>query len=135
MKGSELKKKLDTIGVSQAKLAEMMGVFPQSFNKTLQADDVKSGFLEKLAQVLGKDMSFFYGNVVSSESDEINKELVRLREENAELRKELRHREDPERYSKESEVYDIWMEYMKVEELRMNLNNRMLSLYQKQKEK
>jgi hypothetical protein len=113
----------------------MMGVFPQSFNKTLQADDVKSGFLEKLCQVLGKDMSFFYGNVAFSESDEINKELVRLREENAELRKELRHREDPERYSKESEVYDIWMEYMKVEELRMNLNNRMLSLYQKQKEK
>ena len=58
MKGSELKKKLDTLNVSQAKLAEMMGVFPQSFNKTLQADDVKSGFLEKLAQVLGKDMSF-----------------------------------------------------------------------------
>lgn len=135
MKGSELKKKLDTIGVSQAKLAEMMGVFPQSFNKTLQADDVKSGFLEKLCQVLGKDMSFFYGDVASSENDDVKEELARLREENAELRKELRHREDPERYSKESEVYDIWMEYMKVEELRMNLNNRMLSLYQKQKEK
>ena len=135
MKGSELKKKLDTIGVSQAKLAEMMGVFPQSFNKTLQADDVKSGFIEKLAQVLNKDISFFYGNVASSESNEINKELVRLREENAELRKELRHKEDPERVSMESEVYDIWMEYMKVEELRMNLNNRMLSLYQEQKEK
>lgn len=61
MSGEELKKKLDAIDMSQTKMAELMGVFPQSFNKTLQADDVKSGFIEKLCRVLDKDISFFYG--------------------------------------------------------------------------
>lgn len=127
MKGSELKKKLDTIGVSQAKLAEMMGVFPQSFNKTLQADDVKSGFLEKLCQVLGKDMSFFYdGAASSSTDDELKAEVERLREENKNLRIELSQAKDPEQPRKESEVYRLWMEHMRITE-------KMQELFESQK--
>ena len=127
MKGSELKKKLDTIGVSQAKLAEMMSVFPQSFNKTLQADDVKSGFLEKLCQVLGKDMSFFYdGAASSSTDDELKAEVERLREENKNLRIELSQAKDPEQPRKESEVYRLWMEHMRITE-------KMQELFESQK--
>lgn len=127
MKGSELKKKLDKLNVSQAKLAEMMGVFPQSFNKTLQADDVKSGFLEKLCQVLGKDMSFFYdGAASSSTDDELKAEVERLREENKNLRIELSQAKDPEQPRKESEVYRLWMEHMRITE-------KMQELFESQK--
>lgn len=128
MKGCELKKKLDTLGVSQAKLAEMMGVFPQSFNKTLQADDVKSGFIEKLCQVLGKDMSFFYDDIASSSTDDnIKAELDRLRKENKNLRIELSRAKDPEHSKKESEVYRLWMEHMRITE-------KMQDLFKNQKE-
>ncbi len=127
MKGSELKKKLDKLNVSQAKLAEMMGVFPQSFNKTLQADDVKSGFLEKLCQVLGKDMSFFYdGAASSSTDDDLKAEVERLREENKNLRIELSQAKDPEQPRKESEVYRLWMEHMRITE-------KMQELFESQK--
>lgn len=127
MKGSELKKKLDKLNVPQAKLAEMMGVFPQSFNKTLQADDVKSGFLEKLCQVLGKDMSFFYdGAASSSTDDELKAEVERLREENKNLRIELSQAKDPEQPRKESEVYRLWMEHMRITE-------KMQELFESQK--
>ena len=127
MKGSELKKKLDKLNVSQAKLAEMMGVFPQSFNKTLQADDVKSGFLEKLCQVLGKDISFFYdGAASSSTDDELKAEVERLREENKNLRIELSQVKDPEQPRKESEVYRLWMEHMRITE-------KMQELFESQK--
>ena len=127
MKGSELKKKLDKLNVSQAKLAEMMGVFPQSFNKTLQADDVKSGFLEKLCQVLGKDMSFFYdGAASSSTDDELKAEVERLSEENKNLRIELSQAKDPEQPRKESEVYRLWMEHMRITE-------KMQELFESQK--
>ena len=133
MSGEELKKKLDGLGISQAKLAELMGVFPQSFNKTLQADDVKSGFIEKLCRVLGKDISFFYGDAASASQD-LNEEIKSLKEqilllqkENVRLKNELTRMNDPEKPKKESEIYLLWMEHMKITE-------RMQELYKKEKE-
>lgn len=130
MSGEELKKKLEAIDMSFAKMAELMGVFPQSFNKTLQADDVKSGFIEKLARVLNKDLAFFYDMPASSYSEEIAK----LKEENERLKEELRMMKDPSLPKKESEVYRLWMELMKLSEQQMVLSDRMRELYQKQKE-
>lgn len=130
MSGEELKKKLEAIDMSFAKMAELMGVFPQSFNKTLQADDVKSGFIEKLARVLNKDLAFFYDMPASSS----NEEIVRLKKENERLKEELCMMKDPEQPKKESEVYRLWMEHMKLSEQQMALSDRMRELYQKQKE-
>lgn len=131
MSGEELKKKLEGLDISQAKLADLMGVFPQSFNKTLQADDVKSGFIEKLCRVLNKDLSFFY-NISASSSDEeltnLRHQVQELNEENNRLKEELRLKEDPEHPKKESEMYRLWMEHMRITE-------RMQELYQKEKER
>ena len=137
MSGEELKKKLEAIDMSFAKMAELMGVFPQSFNKTLQADDVKSGFIEKLARVLNKDLAFFYDMPASSQNDEVARlrdQVARLQEENEQLKEELRMMKDPFLPKKESEVYRLWMELMKLSEQQMALSDRMRELYQKQKE-
>lgn len=70
----------------------------------------------------------------SSNAIEDNNELVRLREENARLREELRMKTDPNQPKKETEVYRLWMEHMKLSEQQIELSKRMHALYQKQKE-
>lgn len=63
MTGEELKDLLQDEGTSQAELARKLGMSQQAFNQALKVADVKSGFLEKIATALGKDMSFFYSAV------------------------------------------------------------------------
>lgn len=60
MTGEELKDLLQEEGTSQSELARKLGMSQQAFNQALKVADVKSGFLEKIASALGKDMSFFY---------------------------------------------------------------------------
>ena len=57
-----------------------------------------------------------------------------LLNQNKELREELRMKTDPEQPKKESEVYSLWMEHMKLCEQEMTLSERMHELYQNQKE-
>lgn len=132
MSGEELKKKLKSAGISQAEIARRLGVVPQSVIQTLEAKDIKSGFIEDLCRVLGKNMSFFYGE--TSVSQDHNKEIkslkeqvLSLQEENSKLKNELTRMNDPEHPKKESEVYLLWMEQMKITE-------RMQELYKKENE-
>ena len=111
MTGEELKKKLDAVGISYAEVARKLGVFPQSFNKTLKANDVGSGTLEKISKILGKDMSFFYGDVSTFTSDD---EVERLREENAVLKAELSRKNDVHMPTRDSKVYNLWMKFMQI---------------------
>lgn len=140
MTGEELKKKLKETGVTQAEIARMLGTIPETIGQKFEAKDIKTGFLEDLCRVLGKDMSFFYSSAAPSEDkmmEEINKlrnDNLLLAKENSQLRKELRMKSDPNQPQRESEVYRLWVEYMKTEERRMNINNRMFELYQKEKE-
>lgn len=136
MSGEELKKKLESAGISQAEIARRLGVIPQSVGQSLAAKDIKTSFLEELCRAFDKDMSFFYGgpalssSVFSSRDDEISKlrkQIEYLLSENNSLREELKLKEDPDHPRKESEVYRLWMEHMKITE-------RMQELYQKQKE-
>lgn len=112
MSGEELKSKLESVGVSQAKIAEMIGVFPQSFNKTLQSDDVRSGLLEDLCRVLDKDISFFYGGETSAVEEKV--ELEKLRKENAELKNELERIKSLKLPNKDSKIYSLWMKFMEI---------------------
>lgn len=60
MTGKNLKELIDTLGISQRKLAEQMGVTPQTISAILTAKDVRSGTLERIAEAIGVKMSFFY---------------------------------------------------------------------------
>ena len=61
MKGKVLKSKIAEINVTQLELAGRLGTTPQSLSSILHAKDVRSGTIEKIAQVLDVPVSFFYG--------------------------------------------------------------------------
>lgn len=141
MSGEQLDKILKDAGFVKAEIARLLGVPPQSVNQSLNAQDVKTGFLEDLCRVLNKDMNFFYDIKSSLKVDTSNEEITNLRneisklnEENNQLREELRRMSDPEQPKKESEVYRMWMEYMRMEEQRVGLHNSMFEYYKQQKE-
>lgn len=75
MTGEGIKFLLDELGVTQKALSEMLGVTPQSVSAIIAASDVRSGTLEKIANVLGVPMSRFYPNdaaTITNESSEIH---------------------------------------------------------------
>ena len=76
MTGDRIKFLLDELGVTQKALSEMLGVTPQSVSAIIAASDVRSGTLEKIANVLGVPMSRFYPNdttaTITNESSELH---------------------------------------------------------------
>ena len=75
MTGDRIKFLLDELGITQKALSEMLGVTPQSVSATISASDVRSGTLEKIANVLGVPMSRFYPNdaaTITNESSELH---------------------------------------------------------------
>lgn len=137
MSGKELKEIIDSHGYVHAEIARLLGMSEQSFDQKFKSQEIKTGLLEDLCRVLDKDMSFFYGGTSSQNNDELEKQkntikhlyeaVQQLQEENSKLKVEIIHLNDPDKPRKESEVYRLWMEYMKITE-------RMQELYQKQKE-
>lgn len=76
MSGEQLDKIITDAGYVKAEIARLLGVPPQSLNQTLNAQDIKSGFLEDLCRVLGKDMSFFYGGAAESKPAQEEKDTA-----------------------------------------------------------
>lgn len=137
MSGEELNKKLKNAGIVLADVARQLGVPPQSINQTLNAKDIKSGFIEDLCRVLDKDISFFYGGEASTSGKDVSRLLDQIHTLEGEIKRlkdELRMKDDPEQPSKESEVYRLWMEHMRLCEQEIELSNRMHELYKSQKE-
>lgn len=60
MTGERLKHILYAAGISQTELAEKLGTTQQNLYGALKAQDIKTGFLERLCEVLDVKMSFFY---------------------------------------------------------------------------
>lgn len=121
MSGEELKRKLDSIGLSQAEIARRLGVIPQSMTQYFKADDVRSGTLEKLCEVLGKDMSFFYDIPPKQATDEDDEAILGMREaveklqhENSMLKAELIRLENLKLPTKDSKIYNLWMKFMEI---------------------
>lgn len=65
MDGKEFQKKLKVLGITQAKVAEILGVTPQTVSGMMRNASVKIGMLERIAEGLGKDISVFLGDDVS----------------------------------------------------------------------
>ena len=62
MNGKDLKDRLLNItGLSLADIAGKLGMSPQHLNQTLNAADIKTGFLEKVCKTFGTDMSTLFG--------------------------------------------------------------------------
>ena len=76
MKGDYLKKLLKNAGYSPTEIAAKLEVTSQALNSTFNSPDVKSGILEKLCEVLGVGMSFFYPNLytINNVNNNINKQ-------------------------------------------------------------
>lgn len=66
MTGKELKQILQRSGLRMNVLAERMGIVPQSLNSIFNSEDIKSGTLEKVSEVLGVPVSSFYGEGVTN---------------------------------------------------------------------
>ena len=121
MSGEQLDKKLKDAGYVLADVARQLGVPPQSINQTLNAKDIKSGFLEDLCRVLDKDMSFFYDIPSKKETDEedetiigMRKAIEALQQENTALQVEIIRLKELKLPTKDSRVYNLWMKFMEI---------------------
>lgn len=61
MKGSDLKNKITACGFTMTSIANRLGILPQNLNSWFNSNDVRSGTIEKLAEVLNLPISYFYG--------------------------------------------------------------------------
>jgi len=70
MTGQELRGKLLMANVPFNEIAERLGITAQSLNSCFKGKDVRSNTIERIAEVIGVNMAFFYpmdnGNVVAS---------------------------------------------------------------------
>lgn len=60
MTGKNLKEFIDALGISQRKLAEQMGVTPQTISAILTAKDVRTSTIERIASVTNMPISYFF---------------------------------------------------------------------------
>lgn len=60
MDGTKLKEKLLALRVPFNEIADRLGVTAQSLNSCFKVKDVRSNTIERIAEVLGVPMSFFY---------------------------------------------------------------------------
>lgn len=60
MTGKQLKVMIDDLGITQRKLAEEMGVTPQTISAILTAKDVRTSTIERIADVTKMPISYFF---------------------------------------------------------------------------
>ncbi|MCH5234739.1 MAG: helix-turn-helix domain-containing protein [Muribaculaceae bacterium] len=61
MDGKTLLPFIEALDVSQAEVAKKLGMSPQGLNNMLtQTKDIKTGFIEKLAKIYNKPISYFF---------------------------------------------------------------------------
>lgn len=93
MTGEQLRKKIKSRKRSFKSVAEAIGETPQNFQNMLNASDVKSGTLERIAKALGEPVSFFFEElpIVSLED---YADYIALKKENEMLQHLVREKEE-----------------------------------------
>ena len=76
MTGVELKKVLNEGGYALKDVAALMGMTQPNFSQLMKVQDVKSGTLEQICQVLNKKMDFFYAGTEYAPIVDVNPQLV-----------------------------------------------------------
>lgn len=61
MNGLAIKEILGRIGVSQREIADLLDMSTQNLSAALSKDDIKTSLVERIANAVGKPISFFYG--------------------------------------------------------------------------
>lgn len=90
MTGPEVKKILIDHKLQLKDVAQMLGLSQPNFTQLLQVKDVKTGLLEKICDVLGKRMDFFYGGTTYLPSDhKVAEEPVSKEKENEYLKGQI----------------------------------------------
>ncbi len=72
MTGEQLKTLLNTKGLTQTKVAEILGIPQQGLNKKFGSDSIKTTLLENLCDKLCVDMYYFYGGTKYLPVEKIN---------------------------------------------------------------
>ncbi len=60
MRGATIKRRLAQAGMSQAELARMMKVSPQTVNRMLHTTNIQTGTLERICEALRLPITYFY---------------------------------------------------------------------------
>lgn len=85
MSGAEVKEKLMKGGYILKDVADAMGIIPQNLQSLLNADDIKTGVLEKIAQAISKSIYFFYDTILLENSPNHDKRIEWLEKQVEEL--------------------------------------------------
>lgn len=89
MNGNDFLRKLKGMGVSQTQVAEILGVTRQTISCMRYAQSVKTSVVEKIANAIGSSV----GELLNERPDLDLQELRRLRQENEELKEEIKKKD------------------------------------------
>jgi transcriptional regulator with XRE-family HTH domain len=92
MTGDQLRKKIKSRKRSYKSVAEAIGETPQNFQNMLNASDVKSGTLERIAKALGEPVSYLYEEVPIVSLEDYA-DYIALKKENEMLQSLVREKE------------------------------------------
>ena len=93
MTGEQLRQKIKSKRRSFKSVAEAIGETPQNFQNMLNAADVKSGTLERIAEALGEPVAYFYEELPIVTMEDYA-EYIALKKENEMLQKMVTEKEN-----------------------------------------
>lgn len=93
MTGEQLRRKIKSKRRSFKSVAEAIGETPQNFQNMLNAADVKSGTLERIAEALGEPVAYFYEELPIVTMEDYA-EYIALKKENEMLQKMVAEKEN-----------------------------------------
>lgn len=101
--------------------AEKMGTTYQTLYNIIYKDsDFKVSLLERIANYFKVPVGYFFNEANSVKNDNLfggenlEEQIIHLREENNKLKAELTRLNNPNLSQKENRIYNLWMKFMEV---------------------